>query len=138
MYSSTDIHYQENRDKEEILIFQRFFEISNASVFVFFYLSRYLREEHGVGLESKIMPQIRTITKSCFLVIQEVTKQYIQNLLINPEKCMPVFCCCVPHFSGLRVGPSFAFLTALIVAVGPPPTLEDSVSVHVICLFPDP
>ena len=135
MYSSTDIHYQENRDKEEILIFQRFFEISNA---FFVYLSRYLREEHGVGLESKIMPQIRTVTKSCFLVIQEVTKQCIQNLLINPEKCMPVFCCCVPHFSGLRVGPSFVFLTALIVAVSQSPTLEDSGSVHVIWVFPDP
>ena len=40
-------------------------------------------------------------------------------------------------FSGLRVGPSFAFLTALIVAVGPSPTSEDSVSVRVICVFPD-
>ena len=84
------------------------------------------------------MPQIRAITKSCFLVIQEVTKQCIQNSLINPEKCMPVFRCCVPHFSGLRVGPSFVFLTALIVAVSPSPTLEDSVSVHVIYVFPDP
>ncbi|KAL8579922.1 hypothetical protein ACOMHN_065820 [Nucella lapillus] len=32
---------------------------------------RYLRSCHGISLESKILPQIRTITRTCFLIIQE-------------------------------------------------------------------
>ncbi|KAK7103151.1 tubulin--tyrosine ligase-like [Littorina saxatilis] len=32
---------------------------------------RYLRQEHSVSLESKIMPQIRTITCTCFRIIQD-------------------------------------------------------------------
>ena len=41
---------------------------------------RYLRSTHGVSLESKILPQIRTIIKSCLLIIQDVSQMLTSKI----------------------------------------------------------
>ena len=42
---------------------------------------RYLNQTYGVGLEYRIMPQIRTITKTCFAIIQDVSYIFKQFLM---------------------------------------------------------